>query len=123
MKKMIRYSALTAAILLILPGCSTIKKEAEFKETEFKEKSIEDCGKYLPDGIAYHVIIEGEVDLNKKFNGNINVTALQNSAPSIVFNRDVIEAGTNQYMDCAIQLLNDGKGDTRTEAEKANPAI
>ncbi|WP_413495057.1 hypothetical protein [Morganella psychrotolerans] len=127
MKKVICYSALTAVILMILPGCSTIKKETEFKETEFKEtefkeKSIEDCAKYLPDGIAYHVIIEGEVDLNKKFNGNINVTALQNSAPSVVFNRDVIEAGTNQYMDCAIQLLNDGKGDTRTEAEKINPA-
>lgn len=122
MKKVICYSALISAVLMILPGCSTIKKETEFKETEFKEKSIEDCAKYLPDGIAYHVIIEGEVDLNKKFNGNINVTALQNSAPSVVFNRDVIEAGSNQYMDCAIQLLNDGKGDTRTDAEKTNPA-
>lgn len=117
MKKVIRYSALISAILIILPGCSTLKKE-----TEFKEKSIEDCAKYLPEGIAYQVTIEGEVDLDKKFNGNINVTALQNSAPSVVFNRDVIEAGTNQYMDCAIQLLNDGKGDTRTEAEKATVA-
>lgn len=122
MKKVICYSALISAVLMVLPGCSTIKKETEFKGTEFKEKSIEDCAKYLPDGIAYQVIIEGEVDLNKKFNGNINVTALQNSAPSVVFNRDVIEAGTNQYMDCAIQLLNDGKGDTRTDAEKATAA-
>ena len=117
MKKTIRYSALISAILLILPGCSILKKG-----TEFKEKSIEDCAKYLPDGIAYQITIEGDVNVDKKFNGNINVTALQDSAPSVIFNRDVIESGTNQYMDCAIQLLNGGKGDTRTDAEKVTAA-
>lgn len=113
MKKVICYAVFVSAALF-LSGCAATKNPPPFSE-----KSIEECGRYLPDGIAYYVRIEGEVDLNKQFNGDINVTALQDSAPSVAFNHDVIKTGADKYMDCAIQLLNNGKGDTRTPEEKA----
>ncbi|QXO64600.1 hypothetical protein JC825_14640 [Morganella morganii] len=112
MKKVICYAAFVSAALF-LSGCAATKNPPPFSE-----KSIEECGRYLPDGIAYYVRIEGEVDLNKQFNGDINVTALQDSAPSVAFNHDMIKTGADKYMDCAIQLLNNGKGDTRTPEEK-----
>lgn len=113
MKKVICYAAFVSTSLF-LSGCAATKNPPPFSE-----KSIEECGHYLPDGIAYYVRIEGEVDLNKQFNGDINVTALQDSAPSVAFNHDMIKTGADKYMDCAIQLLNNGKGDTRTPEEKA----
>ncbi|KLO01882.1 hypothetical protein ABN09_13870 [Morganella morganii] len=70
---------------LLLPFFSCPDVPPRKKSPQFSEKSIEECGRYLPDGIAYYVTIEGEVDLNKQFNGDINVTALQDSAPAVAF--------------------------------------
>ena len=77
MKKVICYAAFASAVLL-LSGCAATKKSPQFSE-----KSIEECGRYLPDGIAYYVSIEGEVDLNEQCTGEINVTALEGSARGV----------------------------------------
>lgn len=89
----------------VVSGCTKNTKAITNKET------IESCSRYLPEGSTYWVSIEGEIDLNKKFHGDLNVNVPKNKLNDPKYSDEGFKLKVNQFMDCVGGFINDSVGD------------
>ncbi|MDR2243428.1 MAG: hypothetical protein LBE28_11710 [Providencia alcalifaciens] len=92
----------------VVSGCTKNTKAITNKET------IESCSRYLPEGSTYWVSIEGEIDLNKKFHGDLNVNVPKNKLNDPKYSDEGFKLKVNQFMDCVGGFINDSVGDVET---------
>ncbi|MEQ5125255.1 hypothetical protein ABN225_00450 [Providencia alcalifaciens] len=103
--------ALTALLFAtVVSGCTKDTKAITNKET------IESCSRYLPEGSTYWVSIEGEIDLNKKFHGDLNVNVPKDKLNDPKYSDEGFKLKVNQFMDCVGGFINDSVGDVETPA-------
>ncbi|MTB46519.1 hypothetical protein [Providencia sp. wls1950] len=89
----------------VVSGCTKNTKAITNKET------IESCSRYLPEGSTYWVSIEGEIDLNKKFHGDLNVNVPKDKLNDPKYSDEGFKLKVNQFMDCVGGFINDSVGD------------
>ncbi|HGN0868041.1 TPA: hypothetical protein ACKROV_001265 [Providencia alcalifaciens] len=92
----------------VVSGCTKNTKALTNKET------IESCSRYLPEGSTYWVSIEGEIDLNKKFHGDLNVNVPKDKLNDPKYSDEGFKLKVNQFMDCVGGFINDSIGDVET---------
>lgn len=103
----ISYKLTLTALLSIaaVSGCTKNTTSITNKET------IESCSRYLPEGSTYWVSIEGEIDLNKKFHGDLNVNVPDDKSGDPKYSGEGFKVKVNQFMNCVGGFINDSIGD------------
>ena len=101
----------------VVSGCTKNTKAITNKET------IESCSRYLPEGSTYWVSIEGEIDLNKKFHGDLNVNVPDDKSGDPKYSGEGFKVKVNQFMNCVGGFINDSIGDIEVTVKNGTQKV